>query len=172
MLKSYAFDLVGNIVHTKTPLYVLVRQADDTLKEEAVPNAEFDKRLQDKENVRRQNPELCFRECRGTGKLIKQVFDAIEDETYGPSWGKFTRATVEGSPTHIISSNGHPREEYKMMHKKIIYEVLTQEQRGEMTYNMRNHLGNAIKNTDQLIDIYLGSNLYIPCTDLELVHMR
>ena len=82
MLKAYAFDLVGNIIHTKTPLYVLVKQSDGSRKEEAVPNGEFDKKLQDKENVKRQTPELCFRECRGTGKLIQQVFDAIEDKTY------------------------------------------------------------------------------------------
>lgn len=56
MLKSYAFDLEGNILCTKIPIYVMVKQPDNTRKEEAVPNAEFDKKLQDKENVRRQNP--------------------------------------------------------------------------------------------------------------------
>lgn len=58
------------------------------------------------------------------------------------------------------------------MHKKIIYEVLNKEQREEMTYNMGNHLGDHTKKTDNLIDIYLNNNLYIPCTDPELVKMR
>ena len=59
-----------------------------------------------------------------------------------------------------------------MMHKKVIYEVLKQEQREEMTYNMGNHLDDHTKKTDALIDIYLNNNLYIPCADPELVKMR
>lgn len=52
MLKSYVFDLDQNILHTKTPIYLLVKQPDGSRKEEAVPNADFEKRLEDKENVR------------------------------------------------------------------------------------------------------------------------
>lgn len=52
MLKSYVFDLDQNIVHTKTPIYLLVQQPDGSRKEEAVPNGDFEKKLADKEHVK------------------------------------------------------------------------------------------------------------------------
>ena len=58
------------------------------------------------------------------------------------------------------------------MHKKIIYEVLNEGQREEMIYHMRQHLDDRIKNPETLITIYLNNNLYIPCTDPELVTRR
>lgn len=52
MLKSYVFDLDQNILNTKTPIYLLIKQADGSRKEEAIPNAEFETKLQDKEHVK------------------------------------------------------------------------------------------------------------------------
>jgi len=83
MLKSYVFDLDQNILNTKTPIHLLVHQADGSRKEEAIPNADFETRLQDKEHVKyHENSEISFREFRGYGKLIKDVFEAIDNEDY------------------------------------------------------------------------------------------
>jgi hypothetical protein len=65
MLKSYVFDLDQNIINTTTPIYLLVKQADGTWQEEAIPNAEFETRLQDKEQVKfHDNPEHSLRDFR------------------------------------------------------------------------------------------------------------
>lgn len=170
MLKSYVFDLDQNIVHTKTPIYLLIKQHDGTRKEEAVPNAEFETRLQDKENVKfHDDVEHSLRDFKGYDKLIEDVFAAIDDKAYGPSREKFTTATIDAVPTHIITARSNPREAFRAMHKKFIYEILNQEQREEMIYNMKNHLRDRMNNADKLIHIYLDHNLYIPCANHELV---
>lgn len=170
MLKSYVFDLDQNILHTKTPIYLLVKQPDGSRKEEAVPNADFEKKLQDKENFKyHDNIEHSFKQFRGNGKLINDVFDAISDKAFGPSWNKFKTATIEWSPTHIITARGNPIEDFREMHKKIIYEVLTKAQREEMSYNMANHTRYTQKQHQVLIDHYLNNNLYIPCANPETI---
>ncbi len=52
MLKSYVFDLDQNILHTKTPIHFLVKQADGSWKEEAIPNVDFEKRLADPDHYK------------------------------------------------------------------------------------------------------------------------
>jgi len=65
MLKSYVFDLDQNIVHTKTPIYMLIKQANGEWKEEAIPNADFEKKSEDKEHVKyHDNIEASFRQFR------------------------------------------------------------------------------------------------------------
>ena len=170
MLKSYVFDLDQNILHTKTPIHLLVKQPDGTWKEEAVPNAEFEKKLQDKENVRYHDDiEHSFRQFRGSGKLIKDVFEAIENKAFAPSWEKFKTATIEASPTHIITARGNPMEEFREMHKKIIYEVLSKAEREEFAYNMANQTRYTSRQYQVLIEQYLKNNLYIPCADPETI---
>ncbi len=170
MLKSYVFDLDQNIVHTKTPVYLLVKQPDASRQEEAVPNADFDIRMQDTEHVRLHDDfDYSMREFRWYGKLIKDVFEAIDDKRFGPSWDKFVTATIEAAPAHIVTARGNPQQEFAEMHKKIIYEVLTQSQREEMDYNMRNHLRDRTHSVEWIINLYLSNNLYIPCANDEIV---
>lgn len=170
MLKSYVFDLDQNIVHTKNPIYLLVKQPDGSRKEEAVPNADFEKKLQDKENVKYHDDiEHSMRECRGAGKLIKHVFDAIDEKAFWPSRDKFKTATIEASPVHIITARGNPMEDFREMHKKIIYEVLSKSEREQMAYNMANHTRYTPRQYQVLIEQYLKNNLYIPCADPETI---
>ena len=124
MLKWYVSDLDQNLLYTKTPIYLLIKQPDGSRKEEAVPNADFDKRIEDKENVRfHKNTDHSLREFRWSDKLIKYAFEAIESEAYAPSRRKFIIATIEGSPNHIDTAAGFTEEDYTKMHKKIIYEI-------------------------------------------------
>ena len=168
--KSYVFDLDQNILHTKTPIYLLIKQPDGTRKEEPVPNSEFETRLQDKEHVKfHKDVNHSLRDFMWYDKLIEDVFAAITDKAYGPSWEKFITATIEAVPTHIITARSNPREAFRAMHKKIIYEILNQWQRDELILNMKQHLHNHISNPAELIDIYLNNNLYIPCANPELV---
>ena len=123
--KSYVFDLDQNILHTKTAIYLLVKQPDTTRKEEAIPNAEFETRLQDKENVKlHEDVEYSLRDFHGYDILIADAFDAIYHNAYGPSRGKFTTATIEAVPTHISTARANPREAFREMHRQIIYEIL------------------------------------------------
>lgn len=83
MLKSYVFDLDQNILHTKTPIYLLAKQLDGSRKEEAIPNAEFEKKLEDKEHYKfHDDIEHSMREFRGTGKLIRDIKEAIHDKAF------------------------------------------------------------------------------------------
>ncbi len=172
MLKSYVFDLDQNIVHTKTPIFFLVKQADGSRKEEKVPNAEFEKKLADPEHFRlHENPDVSLREMRWSGKIIKDVFDAISEKAYGPSREKFKSATIEASPVHIITARGNPMEDFREMHKQFIYEVLTKAEREEMSYNMENHMRCISQHQQILINQYLKNNLYIPCADPETIKL-
>ncbi len=170
MLKSYVFDLDQNIVNTKTPIYLLIKQPDGSRKEEAVPNSDFEKKLTDKENVKlHDNPDHSFRQFRGSGKLIKDVFDALSDKAFWPSREKFKTATIEASPTHIITARGNPMEEFRKLHKAIIYEILTEAEREEFAYNIANHMRSPSRHYEMLIEQYLKNNLYIPCADPETI---
>ncbi len=170
MLKSYVFDLDQNIVHTKTPIYLLVKQQDGSWQEEAVPNAVFEQRLQDKDNVKfHDNPDISLREFRGYDKLISDVFEAIDEKAFGPSRDKFKTATIEAAPTHIITARGNPMEAFRDMHRKIIYDVLTKVEREEMSYNMANQTRYSPRQHQVLIEQYLTNNLYIPCADPETI---
>lgn len=173
MLKSYVFDLDQNILHTKTPIHLLVKQPDGSRKEEAVPNAEFEQKLQDKDHYRfHDNIEHSMREFRGTGKLIRDVSDAIADKAFGPSWQEFKRSTIDAAPTHIITARGNPMEEFRKMHSFIIHEVLTQSERQEMANNMANNSQYNEHQVNKLIKQYLDNNIYIPCSNPELIEKR
>ena len=168
--KSSVLDLDQNIVHTKTPIYLLVRQPNGTREEEAVPNAEFETRLQDKENVKfHDDPEYSLRDFHGYDKLIADVFEALYTGADGPSLQPFTTATIEATPTHIITARSSPREAFRAMHKKFIYDVLNQGQREELIYHMIQHLHGRTKNAEKIIDIYLNNNLYLPCANPQLI---
>ncbi len=172
MLKSYVFDLDQNIVHTKTPIYLLVQQPDGRRKEEAVPNADFEKKLADKEHVKfHDDINNSMRNFRWSGKLVNDVFDAISNKAYGPSREKFKTATIEASPTHIITARGNPMEEFKDMHKKFIYDVLSKTEREQFTYNIVNHTRSSANQQEILIKQYLNNNLYIPCADPETIKL-
>jgi len=170
MLKAYVFDLDQNIVNTKTPIYLLVKQPDGSRQEEAVPNADFEKRLQDKEQVKFHDDfNQSMRDFRWPGKLIKDVFDAIDSKAFWPSWEKFKTATTEAAPTHIITARGNPMEEFREMHKQFIYEVLSKSERELFAYNMANNTRYTPRQIDVLVQQYLNNNLYIPCADPETV---
>jgi len=61
-------------------------------------------------------------------------------------------------------------EEFREMHKKIIYEVLNKSEREEMVYNMVNHTRYTVKKHETLIEQYLNNNLYIPCADPDTIN--
>ena len=168
--KSSVLDLDQNIVHTKTPIYLLIRQPDGTREEEAVPNAEFETRLQDKDNVKfHDDPEYSLRDFHGYDKLIADVFEALYTGAVGPSLQPFTTATIEATPTHIITARSSPREAFRAMHKQFIYDILDQGQREELIYHMVQHLHGRTKSAEKIIDIYLNNNLYLPCANPQLV---
>lgn len=170
ILKSYVFDLDQNLLHTKTPIYLLIKQPDGSRVEEAIPNSEFETRLQDTTNVKFHDDIQCsLRDFHWYDKLLTDTFDAIYDKAYGPSWQKFTTATIEAAPTHIITARANPQEAFRAMHRKFIYEILDQAQQEEMAHNMNTNLHSNIHDNDKLIDIYLNNNLYIPCANPHLI---
>lgn len=60
-------------------------------------------------------------------------------------------------------------EEFKKMHKFIIYELLTETERQELAYNMANNSQYHPHQIDKLITQYLNNNIYIPCSNPELI---
>lgn len=171
MLKSYAFDLDQNIFYTKTPIHLLVKQPNGSRKEEPVPNADFEKKLQDKENVKLHDDiEVSMRDFRWYGKLIQDVFDVVYDEKWRwPIRNEFKKATIDADPTHIITARGNPVSDFLDMHKKIIYEVFTQAEKEEMAINMSNKSKHMPYQFDRLVSEYLKNNLYIPCSNPDLI---
>lgn len=60
-------------------------------------------------------------------------------------------------------------EEFKKMHMSIIYEVLTQAEREEMAFNMANNSKHEPNQIHRLVKEYLSNNIYIPCSNPELI---
>ena len=74
------------------------------------------------------------------GIFKKTFFDAIENKRFGPSYPKYIQAHMEASPICKLTARGHPVEEFRDVNKAFIYEVLTDCQRDELVYNMRQNL--------------------------------
>ncbi len=109
--------------------------------------------------------EKSMANFRGSEKFEKDIFDAIEQKKFAPSWNKFLEANKNASPIAIITARWHSMEELKTTHRKIIHEVLTNGQREDFLYSMKERLGQYKTSNDVLINIYLDNNFYAPCSN-------
>ena len=169
MLKSYAFDVDANLVFTDDTIWIEVlengnrtpREISQKQFEELWSDINLWKKLRYVNNDKEQSM-VNFKRKWG---FEKSVFDALSQGKLGPSWNKFLEANKQASPIALITARGHPIEDLKSTHKKIIYEVLTEGQREDLIDNMKEHLWRYYIYDDMTINAYLDNNYYAPCTN-------
>ncbi|MDD3262607.1 MAG: hypothetical protein PHR61_02070 [Candidatus Absconditabacteria bacterium] len=168
-LKAYALDVDANLLHTDSKILLEKKDELGIWKLTEVSQSEFDTFVKDKENYRfvNGNSEESLINFRGKGKFQKDIFDAIENGRFGPSWDAFIKANLEASPISIITARGHPIIDIKNTHKAILHEVLSEYQLDELIDNMRNHLGgDMFQKKEKMINLFLKNNYYCPCSDI------
>lgn len=170
-LKSYAFDLDQNILHTPTEIYLQVKQPDGSWKEETIPNSLYEEYTKDPTTYKRIDDDIekSLVNFRKKGELIKDIYKALDEKRYGPARNDFKKATIDASPIGIITARWNPIEDIKEMHKIVIHEVLEDRELEELVDNMRNHLWDQKKRKDKVISTYIWNNLYIWCATKTII---
>jgi len=167
-LKAYALDVDANILFTDSKI-LLEKKSRTWLREIVeVSQSEFDEFIKDKDNYRFVNwkTEESMINFRGKWKFKNDIFDAIDSWKFAPSWEAFIEANRNASPIGIITARWHPIKDLRDTHKAILHEVLSDYDLDELISNMRNHLWqNATHRKDTVINKFLDSSYYCPCSD-------
>lgn len=174
MLKSYAFDVDANLVFTDDTIWINVRQ--DGKRVPTQVSQKEDAELAEKGVYKQKkthrylndNIEEAMQNFRWTGKFEQAIFDALakpQHQGEWPSWKKFIEANRYASPIAIITARGHPAEELKETHKKIITDILTSDEHEDFLYSIKERLWEYKTKDDDLIQTYLDSNFYAPCSN-------
>ena len=169
MLKSYAFDVDGNLVFTDDTIWIEIWEDGKRTPKEISQKqyAELTPEIHIWEKMRYVNgdKEQSMINFQSAWGFEKSIFDALKLDKKWPSWEKFVEANIQASPISIITARGHPVEDLKTTHKRIIHEILTDGQREDLVYNMKEHLWRYYLFEDKVINIYLDNNYYAPCTN-------
>lgn len=172
MLKAYAFDIDSNILFTDTKIILEKKWENGIRTPIEVSQDDYGKLMQDREHYRFINNKMedSMRAFRAPGKLKQTFFDAIENKRLWPSYPKYKQAHREANPICENTARGHPVKEFRDTNRAFIYEVLEDDERDELIYNMRQHLwSSAPKRKDSLINIFLDNNFYWPCANKEFL---
>lgn len=169
MLKWYAFDVDYNLVCTDDTIWIDVLENGTRTPKEISQKQyeEFWPEIKKWEKMRHldNSIEKSMQNFRGPWRYEKKIFEAIKQGKFWPSWDKFIEANRYASPIAFITARGHSIEELKDTHKKIIYNVLTDGQREDLIYSMKERLWNYKLSDDVVINTYLNDNYYAPCSN-------
>lgn len=174
MLKAYAFDVDANLVFTDDTIRIDTRQdgkrtpTQISQKEDAKLSESGAYKEKKMYRYLNDNIEDAMQNFRGTGKFEQAIFHALaQPNNTGkwPSWEKFIEANTYASPIAIITARGHPREDIKTTHKKIILDVLSSHQQEDFLDSIKERLGNYTQSDEFYIQTYLNNNYYAPCSD-------
>jgi len=171
MLKAYAFDIDSNLLFTDTPILMEKLNKEKTWELIHVTQEEYELYKHDKEQYRHKenNIEASMKYFRGSNVFEKDIFAAITNKQYGPSWEKFIEANTSASPIAFTTARGHPVQELENTHKKIIYTILSDNQRTDLLYSIKERTGKYTADQNTLIDIYIQNNFYAPCSNTEFL---
>lgn len=167
MLKTYAFDVDANLLFTDTKIILDKKWENDERTPMDVSQHDYEILKLDTANYRHVDNDIekSMENFRGPERFEKDIFDAIEQKKFAPSWNKFLEANKNASPLAIITARWHSVEDLKMTHRKIIQEILTDDQREDFLYSMKERLGQYKTSNDTLINTYLDNNFYAPCSN-------
>ncbi len=133
------FDIDDNLLHMSTKINMVNLK---TNKREAVSSEEFAMIRGDKENwTLADDAFIEFRDSgpRGDRAFIEDMIVAIESKSFAPSWLKFISTLENGYLFALITARGHQPESFKKGVKWIIDNVLTDEQKQNMFYNLKKY---------------------------------
>ncbi len=167
MLKTYAFDVDANLLFTDTKIILEKKWENGERKPIDVSQHDYEILKLDTKHYRHvdNNIEKSMINFRGPGKFEEDIFAAIDQNKFAPSWNKFIEANKNASPLAIITARGHSIEELKTTHKKIIQEILTDDQREDFLYSMKERLWQYKTHDEMIINEYLDNNFYAPCSN-------
>ena len=178
-LRLYSFDWDDNILNMPTEIYL----KDDKGEVVGMSTHEFaEYRTQiGKEPFEYKGKmvvgfdEEPFRDFRDPNAFIRDAKKAIANEDFAPSVDKFIEALIYANPLSINTARGHDPKVLKKGLRLFIDEVLTEDEKEEMSENIKDTYQyegkysqdflNKIKNFDsnQLIDFYLDDRVkYYP----------
>lgn len=169
MLKSYSFDVDSNLLFTDNTIWIETLEHKQRIPKE-ISQEDYVKSLPEIliwEKIRHihNNKEEAMINFSAPGMYEKSVFSAIQQKKFWPSWNKFLEANKYASPLAFITARGHPVADLKSTHKRIIHEMLTDSQREDLIYSMKERLWNYELSDNELIDRYLDGNFYAPCSN-------
>lgn len=169
MLKAYSFDIDYNLFCTDTTIYLDKLIAKGRRSKIEVSQKDYEILIKDKENYRHveHDIEKSMKNFKTPGMLEKAVFDAISNDNLWPSYPKSIEAKTSASPTQRDTARGVSVYELKNTDRRIIYEVLTNSQREDLIYSMKERLWIYKKDDDFFIKTYLDNNMYSPCSNEE-----
>jgi hypothetical protein len=169
MLKSYAFDVDSNLVFTDTKIILEKKWENNIRIPVDVSQEEYEIVKFDTVNYRHVNNDIenSMANFKISWNFEQDILHAITQKKFWPSWNKFIEAHRYASPIGIITARWHSVEELKNTHKKIIMEFLTEGQREDLLYSMKERLGQYKISDEELIEDYLNNNYYAPCSNKE-----
>jgi len=172
MLKSYAFDVDYNLVYTDDTIWIDVLENGKWVPKEISQKQyeEVASQLKTWETMRYLNNDMeqSMKNFRGAGKYEKTLFDALSKENNTGKWpsrNKFIEANTYASPIAIITARGHPVEDLRETHRKIILDELSSGQQEDLLTSIQERLWDHKQSDEFYINTYLNNNFYAPCSD-------
>lgn len=167
MLKAYSFDVDSNLFFTDTTIYLDKLLLNGTRAKIEVSQTAYEELIMDKEHYRHvQNDiEQSMANFKRPWIYEKAIFDAISNGKFWPSYPKYIEAIRSASPIQKNTARGNSVQEIRATDKRIIHEVLSDSQREDLVYSMKERLGNYKKNDDFYINEFLNNNLDAPCSN-------
>lgn len=160
IMKYCAFDIDDNLLFLPTKIHMEHLVNDEWIPED-VSTEKFSKIRNDENWRSTKNSYLEFRDfgLRGENAFLEDLKTSINNGSYGPSWKKFIDCLVKGSIFAIITARGHEPDTIRKGIEYIIYNVLTQNDRDEMSANLIAFQDMFIQNFDIMRDISFNTLL-------------
>lgn len=136
-LRYYCLDWDDNILHMPTIIHMDKLNENMWQPIDVSPSEFAIIRNNSSYRVRENNPSKAYEEFRdygprGFNAFLEDVKHAIQNNKFGPSWGKFIKCLKEGSLFAIITARGHEYETIKEGVKYIIDNCLSIEEQDYM----------------------------------------
>ncbi|HMT01331.1 MAG TPA: hypothetical protein PKD96_01140 [Candidatus Absconditabacterales bacterium] len=129
-MRAYVFDIDKNLWHTNTPVMMEEKQSDGSWQEIAMSQEDY-LSLKDFRSIRHienniEKSMINFKDNGpfGTEKFANDIYEAVSNQSNGPSFEKFVEAVRHGNPIAIITARGHQEETLRNAFASVIAEVL------------------------------------------------
>ena len=159
--RAYSFDWDDNILVMPTRIYLEKRVGDGWVPI-SVSTEEFRevrKYLGNKYRYIDNDPYKSFVDFRSYDAFLKDTKEALDKQSFGPSFEKFKEALSYGSDFSIITARGNPPNAIKDAIKIIIDTILSEEEKNQMKANL---YGTSV-------DQYLNLQDYYPVSSDEFI---
>jgi hypothetical protein len=160
IMRYYAFDWDDNILMMPTVIHMEHLVNGEWVPED-VSTEKFSKVRNEKDWRPAENAYSEFRDIgpRGQNAFMEDMLIALKNKNYGPSWDKFIQCLTSGSIFAIITARGHEPDTIRDAVEYIIKNILTEEQRNEMSANLMAFQDMFVQNFDIMRDISFGTLL-------------